>query len=228
MRNIPDFTCEHGAAQLILENIDRGGKAYCLVLYAAEGQLPALLEECARFCAMVGAEQAFALPLPEIQETNTLPYPAAFQVVEMTADKVTLTGCDCALWPLLPENAEDYVRHYNAAMANVEGARRLKEKEIPRLLDRGGCYFVHRGDQLLGLGQVLEDRILTLATLVPGAGERVVRALAALISGDVVRLSVADTNIRAMNLYTRLGFVPTKVLESWWDITPRCGGQAGK
>lgn len=218
MRNIPNFTCEYGAAQLILEEVDRSRRAYCLVLWAVDGQLPGLLEECARFCSMVGAERTYALMPREQEQEGSLPYAVAFRVVEMTVSKANLGESDCALWPLLPENAGEYVERYNAAMAQVEGARRLKEKEIPRLLARGGCCFVHRGGQLLGLGQVEGDRILTLAGLVPGAGAAVVRALASLIPGDVVRLSVADTNARAMKLYKRMGFVANRVLEVWWDV----------
>ncbi len=218
MRNIPDFTCEYGAAQLILEDIDRNRKAYCLILWAVEGQLPQLLEECARFCSMVGAEQTFALLPRNLHPEADFPYATAFRVVEMEVSRAALGSSDCTLLPLLPENAGAYVAQYNAAMAQVEGARRLREKEIPRLLDRGGCWFVQREGQLVGLGQVEEDQILALAALVPGAGEAVVKALAVPTVGDVVRLSVADTNARAMKLYARLGFTTTKVLETWWEV----------
>lgn len=221
MRNIPDFTCEYGAAQLILEEIDRSRKAYCLVLWAVDGRLPGLLEECARFCAMVGAERTMALLPENMTPDGDFPYAPAFRVVEMTVSKESLGSGDCALWPMLPENAGEYARRYNAAMGPVDGARTLKERDIPRLLDRGGCYFVHREGQLLGLGQVEDGWLLALAACVPGAGAPVVRALVSVLSEDTVSLSVADTNAAAMKLYTRLGFVAAKVREVWWDITLR-------
>lgn len=218
MRNIPDFTCEYGAAQLILENIDYSRKAYCLVLWVVEGQMVSLLTECARFCTMVGAEKTYALLPQNYAVEEDFPYAVAFRVVEMTAPKTAFAETDCALWPVLPENAGDYLERHNMAMMQVDGARRLREKEIPRLLDRGGCYFVHRHGQVLGLGQVEEDRILSLAALIPGAGAAVVGTLASLIPGDMVRLSVADSNTRATGLYQRMGFTATKILEVWWEI----------
>lgn len=219
MRNIPDFTCEYGAAQLILENIDRGGGAYCLILWAVEGGLMSLLAECSRFCRMVGAERISALLPENLPQREKRPQKLSFRVLEMAAPKAALGSTDAALWPVLPENAGAYIRRYNEAMIAVDGARRLWERDIPGLLEKGGCYFVHRDGQLLGLGQVLGERVVSVVAAVPGGGAETVRALTSVITGDTVRLSVADSNERAMRLYARLGFTPARVLETWWDIS---------
>ena len=57
-----------------------------------------------------------------------------------------------------------------------------------------------------------------LAALLPGAGERCVRALAARCTGPEVRLTCAEENGRAMRLYDRLGFSRGAEERVWFSI----------
>lgn len=210
MRNIPDFSCEYGAAHLILEEIPASGRAYCLVHWAMPGEMKALLSECARFCTFAGAEQVLALG-EDLED-----FPLAFRVIRMQAEKHRLSPSTAALFPLVPELGERYLEIYNKAMKQVDGARQMKK--AAQLLKLGNAYFVHRGETLLGIGQVKDNKILALASTVPGAGAEVVSALAETIWGDTVELTVADTNEKAIRLYERLGFLSTGVEENWYRI----------
>lgn len=212
MRNIPDFSCEYGAAQLILEEIPTSGKAYCMVHWVLPGQVKALLSECAQFCTFAGAEQVFALG----NDLGEEDYPLAFQVISMRAQKERLAQSTAALFPVVPELGENYLKIYHNAMKQVDGARQIKT--VDQLLKLGKAYFIHRGEMLLGIGQVEENRILALASTLSGAGAEVLCALAETIWADTVELTVADTNEKAIRLYEKLGFLSTGVEESWYRI----------
>ena len=111
---------------------------------------------------------------------------------------------------------------YNKAMAQVPAARSLGERELSRLLEQGGCYFVHRDERLLGLGQVVGNRLTALVSCAPGQGRLVAETLLSLIQEDTAELLVAETNRRAVALYQKLGFAPVGVEETWWEI---CGSR---
>ena len=62
------------------------------------------------------------------------------------------------------------------------------------------------------------SELLAVAALLPGAGERCVRALAARCAGPEVRLTCAEENTRAMRLYDRLGFSRGAEERVWFSI----------
>lgn len=222
MRNIPDFDCEYGSAQLILQDINRTGDGWVLVNWAMPGGLPGLLEESTRFCRMVDARRVLALAGsfgPGGREVEGR-YPCALEVLELRISKAELGTSDCALWPLTPELGQRYLELYNGAMAAVEGARLLEPRDLPRLLQEGGCYFVHREGQLLGFGQVRGQELVALGAWVPGAGAAVVQTLAELVSETSVVVAVANSNRRALALYKRLGFVVCGCRERWLQVWP--------
>lgn len=211
MRNIPDFTCPWGAAFLVLQEIPYCREAYCMLQWVAPEGLEGLLEECRRFCRMMGAERVYATGA-------ALPGEPAFRIIRMTAPLTEGRPTDVLLWPLLPENWGDYRSVYNKAMAQVPAARSLGERELSRLLEQGGCYFVHRDERLLGLGQVVGNRLTALVSCVPGQGRLVAETLLSLIQEDTAELLVAETNRRAVALYQKLGFAPMGVEETWWEL----------
>ena len=74
------------------------------------------------------------------------------------------------------------------------------------------------GAERIGLGRVRGGELLAVAALLPGAGERCVRALAARCAGPEVRLTCAAENERAMRLYDRLGFSRGAEERVWFSI----------
>ena len=85
-------------------------------------------------------------------------------------------------------------------------------------LKENNAYFIHENGKLLGIGAVGEDSISALASVCPGAGERIVRALCEAVFSHTVGLEVASTNHKAVSLYKRLGFVQTKLISSWYIL----------
>lgn len=206
MRNIPNFTCEYGIANLVLQEIPRSGNAYCLKVFAAEGCESQLLTECRRFCRMAGAERVFALG------DGGEP---AITILSMAVLKESLGQTDACLWPVMPENAEDYRRIYNDAMKPIPAALSLTKKDMEGL---EGAYFVHRGGELLGIGQVTDGELRAIASCVPGSGRDVALALLSAVTEERATLKVASTNLRAIRLYEKLGFVTTGIAETWFEI----------
>ncbi len=213
MRNIPAFTCEFGAATLILQEIPRKGEAYCVVQWVQPGQTARLLDACARFCRMAGARKVLASHLPEPPLG-----PPQVRLLRMTCPRAGLPGADGALWPLLPENGREFLRIYNEGMSRVPLALSLREADLPRLIAQGGGYFVHRHGNLLGIGQVGEDTLRFLVSCCPGAGREVAAALLSVLQADMIQLQVAESNRRAMALYEKLGFSVAGVDECWWTV----------
>ena len=209
MRDIPEFTCPYGAAKLVLRHIPVFGTAYCLV--AAAWDLPGLLAQCREACRMAGAGRIYA-------GGTELPGEPAFRVWRMTAPRQALPPAEATLEPLTAGDGEAYLAWYNRAMAAVPGASALGRADLPALLSGGGCYFVRRDGQRIGLGQVAGNRLLAVAAL-PSRGREVAAALLSAAQGDPLTLEVADTNHPAMGLYRALGFAPAAVVETWWDIT---------
>ena len=62
------------------------------------------------------------------------------------------------------------------------------------------------------------DKLLAVASVKRGAGERVMRTLASLTGDGQLVLEVASTNERAMRLYERLGFVVTGEVSRWYEV----------
>ena len=79
--------------------------------------------------------------------------------------------------------------------------------------------FADRSGKLLGIGWLRDEELLAVASVVPGAGERVMKTLLTAASEDRVTLDVASTNTRAIALYERLGFVTVGERCRWYHIT---------
>lgn len=218
MRNIPDFTCEYGAALLVLEDIPYGQTAYVLPHWVSPGKAAGFLEECRRFCRMAGAERVLVQEEALGQAAHGLGLRTELRILAMQGETDRLPHGDAHLFPVTEATWGDFLAAYNGAMSGVDGARRLYDRDQEALLKAGGCYFVHRDGTALGLGIVEGDCLLALASLRPGMGETVVATLAEASFSSVVRLFVAEHNERALRLYRRLGFVTTGVKETWLRV----------
>ena len=91
-----------------------------------------------------------------------------------------------------------------------------EEKQITALAS--GTSAIHLALVLLGIGKAAGDTIDAVVSCQRGMGAAVVRALASALTEDMVRLTVADQNTRAVRLYERLGFVPVEELSRWYRV----------
>lgn len=211
MRDFPVFPTEYGVASLILKEIPYRKTAYITI--QASQELEKLLEECAGFARMCGAEQVWAtgVDMPE-------GYPLHTAVYEMTCqtwlDEEKLACC----FPVTEQTVGRWRQIYNERMAGVDNAATLEGRDEEKILTSGGAYFVHDRGRLLGIGWVEESTLLAMAAVEPGAGERVMHTMMSLLPGQVMRLEVASTNARAIRLYEGLGFVKTREVFRWYRV----------
>ena len=94
----------------------------------------------------------------------------------------------------------------------------MTRSDAEAMLTRVDGYFIHRGDTLLGIGRAAADRIDWVASVVPGAGNDVVKALAHAATEDTLSLTVASANQKAVKLYESLGFLRTAEISKWYQL----------
>ena len=211
MKNFPFFTTEHGVAALTLREIPYQGKAYIKILDTQEPEL--LLKECVDFCRAVGAEKIFASGHDMLES-----YPIHTALWHMRTHKESLGETDASLWPVQEETATQFRSIYNNKAKKLPNSVWMDETEEKAMLKEGDGYFIHRDGILLGIGRVTGEEIRFVASVQPGAGADVVRALAHAVTGEAVILEVASTNQKALDLYTRLGFIKAAELSRWYKI----------
>lgn len=209
MKDIPFFTTEYGVASLMLGEIPYRQEAYIRVLDAQSGQMEALIRECVGFCRAAGAERIYWSAGDAEGDLHTTVY-----LMQGTAQPDL--GKVENLFPVTEENVVQWRRIYNERMAQVDNAATLTAADEKRLLESGGGYFVHHAGGLLGIGWLEGGKLLAIATVERGAGERVMHTLMSLIEGATMTLEVASTNERAIRLYERMGFVKTQELRRWY------------
>ena len=210
MRDIPIFNTDFGVASLFLKNIGLDRSAYIKIQDAED--VDKLLKACCDFCRSAGAEVIYVSGqgVPES-------YPVYTSVIKMSCKNV-FPETDALLTPVQEQTMEQWRNIYNDKMKCVPAASQITFFDRKKYLDQGGCYFIYREDQLLGIGMVADDEIRVVASLQPGAGKKVVAALAKSMKYDHVVVHVADTNRKAICLYEDLGFVFCGVVETWHKI----------
>ena len=77
---------------------------------------------------------------------------------------------------------------------------------------------MHRDGKLLGIGWLEDTKLLAVAAVEKGAGQRVMHTLMSLVEGARMTLEVASTNERAISLYEKLGFLKTAELTRWYRV----------
>lgn len=211
MQNIPVFTSEYGVASLVLESIPGRGEAFVTLQSSLEPEK--LLAECLDFCKMCGAERVYATGDPCLEK-----YPLHTVIFAMRGKKESIGQTGAALFPLQETTAEKWRSIYNERMAGVDNAAWIGFAGMKKLCRENHAYFVHCDGELLGIGMVCDGKIEALATVKPGAGAEVVKALCSDIVADTVQLEVASTNLKAIRLYERLGFVKTAEKSRWYEV----------
>lgn len=213
MQDFPFFATETGVSSLTLKEIPYKGIAYIRIQDVQRENLGDHLSECIRFCRMVGAERIFATGQEALEQ-----YPLYTTVLEMTATAWVDPEKLACLFPVTKETVSRWREIYNTRMADVDNAGTLEAREEGQILDSGGAYFVHEAGEALGIGWLDDCKLLAVAGVKPGAGERVMHTLMSLVEGDTMTLEVASTNARAIALYEKLGFLKTRELCSWYQV----------
>ena len=211
MKDIPVFNTEHGVASLFLREIPYRKRAH--IKLQATQDPEKLLEECISFCRACGAEWIDAAGHDYLEN-----YPLITALISMTRDRESIPEADACLFPVTEKTVGQWLDIYNERMADVPNVAIMDSRDGRELLESGDGYFVHRDEKLLGIGKASGGYIDTVAAVVPGMGETVVRALCSVLTEDTVRLTVAQANIRAVRLYERMGFISVQELSRWYRV----------
>lgn len=213
MKDIPAFATENGVAALSLQQIPYTGFAHITI--HSSMALTKFLDECVGFCRAVGAERILACAHTGLQQ-----FPVYTRILSMQMP-VPESRDQACLFPVTEQTVEKWLAVYNDAMKNVPNASFLSRQMGKTILQKNAAYFIHDNGELLGIGIVENDTIHAIASCKRGAGERVMHTLFGALGGDIVKLEVAENNIRAMKLYKRMGFVATGVKNTWYDVTKK-------
>ncbi len=211
MKDFPVFTTENGVASLVLREVPYRGIAF-VTLQDTLSPIE-LLKECVDFCCAVGAEKVYATGHEMLNE-----YPQAVSIYQMKRAREGIGQTDAALFPVTEKTIDYFREFYNEKMAAIPTASTMTREDGEKLLSRGAGYFVHRGEDLLGIGIAAGDTVEAIAGARSGVGADVMRALSNALFSETVVLEVASTNKSALKLYERLGFCKTAELLSWYDV----------
>ena len=213
MKDFPMFTTEYGVASLFMKEIPYKEKAY-IVIHSSE-QPEELLRECVSFCRICGAEEVFASGHEHLEQ-----YPLHTIIYEMQGEVQADESKVEHLWPVTRETVGQWREICNRRMRDIDNSATQEARDEKEILESGDAYFVHHSGELLGIGWIRDGELLELASVVPGAGERVMHTLMSILPGQVLKLQVVSTNLRAISLYERLGFIKTAEKTRWFQVHP--------
>jgi hypothetical protein len=213
MRDFPIFTTEYGVSSLALKEIPYRNEAYIRIQDVQEDFFADHLAECVSFCRICGAERIFAAGSGKLEE-----YPLYTSVLRMVGPVSFEEEKMANLFPVTEETAGKWRSIYNEAMRTVDNAGTLEAREEKKILESGGAYFVHEAGELLGIFWLEENKLLAVASVKKGAGERVMHTMMSLVPEETMELEVASTNARAIRLYERMGFAATAEVSRWYRV----------
>ncbi len=202
MKDIPIFTSPEGIATLILREIPTRREAYVLVR-SVFTTLPALLQESGRFCRAAGAERVYFGGDADFSD-----YPVYARLIERAIERTRLPQTAAVAVPVAEGERGQWAALYRERFLPVPAAQSSPSAE-------NAC-FICDGDERIGLGQIRGGELLSVAALKRGRGADCVCALAAQTDSPVLTLLCAEENLRAMQLYDRLGFSRGTVKEIWY------------
>ena len=211
MKDFPMFDTKFGIASLVLKEIPYKDVAYILLREVWDAEK--LLAECVSFCRICGAEAIYATGHESLES-----YPVHTTVLEMRGDAVVDRAAIKSLFPVTEATVTQWREIYNEKMRGVDNSATMTAADEKRILESGGAYFVHEDGELLGIGWLEDTALLAVAAAKPGIGMAVMNTLMSLIEGAQMHLEVASTNARAIRLYEKMGFIPTKEISRWYKI----------
>ncbi len=209
MKDIPAFTTENGVVSLVLRELPYSKRAYVSVISAND--MKAMTEDVIGFCKALDAQELYGYA-----DLFAGGYPLAETVFLMEGTKQAVQTAQ--LQAVQEENLLRFCELYNSKMKHLKTACYMTAEEALRLVREKKAYFVQENGHTIGFGVLEENKIRSLASTAPGAGEKVIYALGSLIPGDKIFLEAAQSNEKAMRLYERLGFVCVKTLDRWYKI----------
>jgi hypothetical protein len=213
VRDIPIFTTDWGTVSLSLGQIPYRKEAYVRIQACTPGHIREVVQECTAFCRAAGAEHIYATGSKELAI-----YPVHTELLRMEVAKSAISSSSAELRPVTSETAAQWRKIYNNRMEQVPNAAYMDLNGEKKLALAGDAYFIYDGEVLLGIGKASGSTVQAVATVKPGAGERIVCALSGVLSGDTVQLEVASSNARGMRLYSRMGFRVTEQMDTWYQI----------
>lgn len=202
MKNFPVFTTQTGVSSLILKEVPYRQEAYIHIQDVQPDGFEAHLTECISFCRMVGAERIYATGSALLES-----YSVHMQLLQMRGTAWVDRQKLCSLFPVTEQTVSRWRQIYNEAMRTVDNAETLETRDEEKILSSGGAYFIHDSGNLLGIGWMEDTKLLAVASVVRGAGERIMHTLMSLVEGADMTIEVASTNEKAIRLYEKLGFV---------------------
>ena len=211
MKDFPMFTTQYGVASLVLREIPTRGEAYITVRSSQDTEK--LLEECVSFCRACGAEKIYGKG-----EGLAEKYPLHTIIYEMRGDASVDPDILHSLFPVTEQTVGRWRQIFNDAMKNVDNAAALTYLDENKIVNSGGAYFIHSSGKLLGIGWMEDVKLLAIAAVEKGAGMGVLNTLLSLVEGASVNLELASTNLLAIKLYERKGFVKTGELGRWYRL----------
>ena len=211
MRDIPMFDTQYGIASLVLKEIPYQQTAYITIQSSCQPE--ELLAECIGFCRACGAELIYASGDACLEKRPL--YTAMWQM-QCAVD--SLPNTDAALFPAQEQTLDRWMDIYNGKVVKLPNGAWMSTAEGKKMLQKGDGYFIHRNGKLLGIGRAAGDTIDWVASVEPGAGADVVAALSHALSEPTAVLTVASENLKAVELYRRLGFVPVKEISRWFVV----------
>lgn len=212
MKDFPVFTTDYGVSSLILREIPYRREAYIHIQDVQPDQLAEHLRECVSFCRMAGAESIYAGGYDLLSA-----YPVHTSVYEMRGTAWVDPDKLESLFPVTEKTVSRWRSVLNERLQKVDNAATLTAADEKKILESGGAYFVHHDGELLGVGWMEDAKLLMVAGVKPGAGERVMHTLMSLVEGADMTIEVASTNTRALRLYEKLGFLRIRELLRWYD-----------
>lgn len=214
MQDFPVFTTQNGVASIVLREVPYKGIAYITIRDSLAPK--ELLKECVEFAQMAGAQHIYATGHRILED-----YPLFASVLKMSRSREGISETDCALFPVTEKSQEQWRSLYNEKMRGIPNSSTMTNEDMKKLLARGGGYFVHKDEELLGIGIAFGETVESVIAAKPGAGESVMLALCSSLFSERVVLEVASTNQPAIKLYEKLGFIKVSELSRWYDVLTR-------
>ena len=211
MRDIPLFTTENGVASLLFKKIPYTKEAF--VHIRDSRSCKELVKECCDICRMAGAEDIYATGHDDLTA-----YPEHCAVVRYKAVVESFPVTEAIAVPISLEQMTWWRQVYNQKMVHVPSAAPLSDSDAGRLISENKAYCIYKACSAIGIGVAYDGEIQAVASVAPGCGRDCVIALAKCLNSSEVSLSVASTNLKAINLYKRLGFKETETEAVWYKI----------